>query len=116
MKNFKVLVIDSDNATGFLCEQTFREWGVDTDVTEFPTAEAALKAITEQKFDLVMIHQSEKAIIEKVRANNPEIKILVLVSQPFGYTENDSLNEGFDRYLLKPIMPKTLIRECFGDI
>ena len=122
MNPYRILLVDDDQfilkTLGPALES--QGWNVDT----APSGEAAIAAIAERHFDLVitdlfMGEADGLAVLKAVRADHPEVMVIILTGYGDLRSAIDALRLDVDDYILKPCDADELffrVRRCFNEL
>jgi PAS domain S-box-containing protein len=119
-RQFKVLLAEDNAVNAFLTRELLRRRG--HEVREVATGEAAVKAMAEERFDLMLtdIHMPGMDGIEATRAiradeaaqGRPRTPIVALTADALETGKRACREAGMDGFLVKPVDP-TLLDEMF---
>ncbi len=106
MTNNSVLVVDDDKAHRTMLRKLLAGWGFDID--EADDGKAAVEAVERSPFDLVlmdirMINVSGIEALERIKAINPAIPVILMTAYSSVETAVDALKKGAYDYLTKPL-------------
>jgi two-component system, NtrC family, response regulator HydG len=101
-----VLVVDDDSAHRTMLKTLVGGWGYATD--EADDGSTAIKAVQKQPFDLVlmdvrMLKVSGLEALERIKALNPAIPVIIMTAYSSVETAVEALKKGAYDYLTKPL-------------
>jgi DNA-binding response OmpR family regulator len=117
--NVQTLVVDDEAGIRFFIKQTLER--VNHDVTTASSGEEALEILRDRSFDLVMLDlklggsADGLRVLEAVRWRWPEAVVVILTAHGSLDSAMTAIEEGVDRYLLKPLTPEEL-REAVQEV
>jgi DNA-binding response OmpR family regulator len=117
--NVQTLVVDDEAGIRFFIQQTLERVG--HDVTTASSGEGALEILRDRSFDLVMLDlklggsADGLRVLEAVRWRWPEAVVIILTAHGSLDSAMTAIEEGVDRYLLKPLTPEEL-REAVREV
>ncbi len=106
MKNHSVLVVDDDKAHRTMLRKLLAGWSFE--VEEADDGKTAVEAVEEEPFDLVlmdirMIKVSGIEALERIKALNPAIPVILMTAYSSVETAVEALKKGAYDYLTKPL-------------
>jgi len=101
-----ILVVDDDNAHRTMLRTLIGGWGYA--VVEADDGAAAIQKVQEQSYDLVlmdvrMVKVSGLEALDKIKAYNPAIPVIIMTAYSSVETAVDALKQGAHDYLTKPL-------------
>mgnify|MGYP006303130149 CR=1 FL=1 len=117
--NVQTLVVDDEAGIRFFIKQALERVG--HDVTTASSGEEALEVLRDRSFDLVMLDlklggsADGLRVLEAVRWRWPEAVVVILTAHGSLESAMSAIEEGIDRYLLKPLTPEEL-REAVREV
>jgi len=104
--NNTVLVVDDDLAHRTMLRTLLSGWGYG--ITEADDGESAVAAVKEKPFDLVlmdirMVRMSGLEALEKIKAFNPAVPVIIMTAYGSVETAVDAVKKGAYDYLQKPL-------------
>ncbi len=105
-KKHKILVVDDDNAHRTMLRTLVGGWGYE--IFEADDGDAAIAQVREMPFDLVlmdvrMLKVSGIEALDRIKAFNPAIPIIIMTAYSSVETAVDALKKGAYDYLTKPL-------------
>lgn len=119
VNDVETLVVDDEAGIRFFIKQTLERVGYD--VTTASSGEEALEILRDRSFDLVMLDlklggsADGLRVLEAVRWRWPEAVVVILTAHGSLDSAMTAIEEGVDRYLLKPLTPEEL-REAVQEV
>jgi DNA-binding response OmpR family regulator len=108
----QTLVVDDEAGIRFFIQQTLEQIGHQVKVAS--SGEEALKILRDRSFDLVMLDlklggsTDGLRVLEAVRWRWPKAVVVILTAHGSLESAMTAIEEGVDRYLLKPLTPEEL--------
>lgn len=115
----QTLVVDDEAGIRFFIKQTLERVG--HNVSTASSGEEALEILRDRHFDLVMLDlklggsTDGLRVLEAVRWRWPEAAVVILTAHGSLESAVTAIEEGVDRYLLKPLTPEEL-REAVEEV
>ena len=111
----RILVVDDEEALTFSLYQSFIMSKNDYEVVTAGSGEEAWEKIEEDPFDLVitdisMPGMSGLELLEKIKSDYPETKVIVMTAYGASYAESDAIEKGANHYIEKPFEIKEVKR------
>jgi len=102
----KLLVVDDDRAHRTMLKTLIGGWGYD--VSEADDGSTAVEKVHENSYDLVlmdirMLKVSGIEALERIKAHNPTIPVIIMTAYSSVETAVETLKKGADDYLTKPL-------------
>jgi two-component system, OmpR family, response regulator VicR len=122
MPKTHTLVVDDEAGIRFFVEETLHRSG--HDVTTAKNTDEALKILRDTPFDLVILdlklggHTGGISILEAIRWRWPGTSVIILTAHGTLETAIEAIEQGIERYVLKPISPQELrdvVEEVLGE-
>jgi two-component system response regulator HydG len=101
-----ILVVDDDGAHRTMLRTLIGGWGYD--ITEADDGAAAIEKVKQTSFDLIlmdvrMVKISGLEALEKIKAYNPAIPVIIMTAYSSVETAVKALKQGAHDYLTKPL-------------
>ena len=108
----KILIIDDEEVVCSSCERFLEEEGYD--VQTVYNGRDGIKLIDENKYDIVitdlkMPGMSGMQILEYVKDNHPDVRVIMITGYSTSANEEESVSRGASDYLPKPFAPSELL-------
>ena len=105
-ENKSLLVVDDDSAHRTMLRTLLRGWGYE--ITEADDGSTAIEQVRQQPFDLIlmdirMVQVSGIEALEKIKALNPAIPVVIMTAYSSIESAVDALKKGAYDYLTKPL-------------
>jgi len=122
VSDVQTLVVDDEAGIRFFIKQTLERVG--HQVATASSGEEALDVLRDRRFDLVMLDlklggsADGLRVLEAVRWRWPEAVVVILTAHGSLESAMTAIEEGVDRYLLKPLTPEELrdaVREVLAE-
>lgn len=102
----RILIVDDDEDIRRVLEETLKDWGYETVIAE--NGEKGLEAFRLGSFSLIitdvrMPGMDGLQMLKQIKKNHSRIPIIVITGYPSVDSAVESLVEGADYYLVKPI-------------
>lgn len=114
MSDFSALLVDDDEQVQDLFRMVFEHYGRTLYVAS--DQETALKALAGARPDVIVLdiflpNTDGYRVLQSIRETYPHLRCPVVATTAYytSDTEEEVLNHGFDGYLLKPLVPQTLM-------
>ena len=115
----RILVVEDDEGIRDLLVETLPRWGYESVITE--NGKEGLETFRSQQFSIVITDirmplMDGLTMLKTMKKENPKVPIIVITGYPSVDSAVESLVEGADYYLVKPINMDDLeakIKKCF---
>ena len=119
----QTLVVDDEAGIRFFIKETLERVG--HEVTTASSGEEALEILRDRHFDLILLDlklggsADGLRVLEAVRWRWPEAAVMILTAHGSLESAVTAIEEGVDRYLLKPLTPEELrkaVKEVLAEV